>query len=152
MKTFELTPRQTGNIRLMELAQILDRTEYYCQRNFRMANCESPACALGYWAHHHRDRWAFTAEKGPHLHEFEQLWVDRLMDGEIVRDGGVVQVIAGATVKSAMKEFDISLMQYAELFGIHGCGRAQTAQEAAKYIRAFVRCRLEVEAAEVIAA
>ena len=39
----------------------------------------------------------------------------------------------------AMREFDITYDQYAKLFDGDGCGRAKTAKQAARYIRAFIK-------------
>lgn len=127
MKTPELTPRQLGNIRLMQLAQILDASSFrYTQRMYRdpegEQGCGTPACALGHWAYHNRDRWVWEGFDGP--------WLPECMG------------TFSPACTSAMQEFDLTACQFLELFGVHGCNRAQTARDAAEYIRAFVTRRL----------
>lgn len=42
---------------------------------------------------------------------------------------------------SSEEEFDITLNEDNELFGPRGCGRAQSAKQAADYIRGFIAAR-----------
>jgi hypothetical protein len=46
-----------------------------------------------------------------------------------------------ADVDEVLAEFALTPAESLELFGIRGCGNARTAQEAARYIRAFVTRR-----------
>lgn len=115
MKNPELTPQQIGDLRLLELADILDHTNYYGQ-DLYMRRCGTPSCALGHWAHAHPDRWVFTTGI-PTLNEF----------------------VGRTSSWSAMWEFCISEHEAVELFGGDGCNKAgHDAHKAANFIRAFV--------------
>jgi hypothetical protein len=123
MKNPELTPRQLADLRLMELASILDTAVNYDQGIY-IHTCGSPACALGHWAKAHPERWTFESA-APVLHSYPN-WKDGLT----------------ATQRSAMIEFDLNgWNEVDDLFGSEGCDDAISGRHAAGYIRQFVRLR-----------
>ena len=99
--------------KLLKLADILDAAHaagrQYDQRCFYYRG--APSCAWGYWADAHPGR--FRIEDSEAWDPRRALW-------------------------DAAKEFDISEDDAFELFGYWGCGRAITAEDAARYIREFV--------------
>jgi hypothetical protein len=117
-----------GNRRLSKLADILHVADEkhkkkgeqtYDQAMF-MHICGAPACALGHWAVANPRRWSLIFGGLPRL----------ILDGEY-------------PLRDAMKEFCISEDEYDELFLGAGCGNAQTAKQAAAYIRRFVKARMQ---------
>lgn len=120
MKNPELTPQQVGDLRLLELASILDHAEQYHQAVFEFA-CGSPACALGHWAHAHPERWVFELGT-PRLRAYPYR----------------------PAISCAAREFHMSENEACNLFAGRGCNWAGTdAKKAAAFIRAFVEARNE---------
>lgn len=113
-----------GLKRLLKLADILDVADaehrkrgepMYSQSTFSHL-CGSPACALGHWAATNQKRgWKLT------LGGVKYKGYSVACDSEDVRN-----------------EFGLSWKEAANLFSYSGCDSAQTAKQAAKYIRKFV--------------
>ncbi len=125
--------KRYGANRLLKLALILDTADKlhekkgeptYCQEQYRHF-CGTPACALGHWAAANPKRWTFDKLGFP--------FVARGLE---------------SGVHSAVDEFGISYSEVVELFHSNGCGKAKTAKEAARYIRAFVKRKLKAIAKE----
>lgn len=123
-----MTTRAIGNARLLRLANILDTADQahaekgeptYYQPKFAH-ECGTPACALGHWAFNNRKRWT---------------WKNT--------DSGVIcrRKNSPGTGLFESAEFDLNVYQANELFGNSGCGEAKHAQDAATYIREFVKNR-----------
>lgn len=119
--------KSLSETRLRQLAEILDTADQkaaernepkYYQGNFTHA-CGAPACALAQWATHNPDRWEFIAGI-PYL-----------------KDPPNFTAEYGAFI-----DFNITLAESLELFSHRGCGNAQSAQEAAAYIRRFCNRKL----------
>ena len=115
---------QQGEQRLLQLADLLERADVehrdrgektYKQESYAH-DCGTPACALGHWVWAERDRL-------PDLYDY--MFRDAFMNG-------------AAPFEAAADEFHISLNEVRELFGSDGCNYAETAREAAAYIRGFV--------------
>lgn len=110
-----------GARRLLRLATILYRADALHEKRSEPAynqatyvhGCGTPACALGHWAKANRDRWFFDNFQ-PFLKKQPDVGGD------------------------AAKEFSIDEEESEDLFGVDGCDGAQTAKQAAKYIRSFV--------------
>lgn len=113
----------TNFTNLEALATVLDTASSYNQRWFTHS-CGTPACALGHWA------------------------ASRKSKGLKLRDGMVLypQRFNGSIQYAADIDFDISLKEANELFELDGCGNAQTAAEAAAYIRKFIARKRAEEA------
>ncbi len=125
--------KRYGANRLLKLALILDTADAlhkkkgaptYDQRVY-VWNCGTPACALGHWVAANPKRFRFQF-------------------GSPVRNGR--EEYAG--LGTAPVEFGISDYEAMELFDLCGCDNAQTAKEAARYIRAFVKRKLKEIAKE----
>lgn len=115
MKNPELTPQQVGDLRLLELASILDRAKRYHQGVFQF-RCGSPACALGHWAIAHPERWIFDNDV-PRLRAYPYR----------------------SAIYAASDDFAITLDQAVSIFSGDGCGEAgRNSKRAAAFIRAFV--------------
>jgi len=103
--------------KLLKLADILDAAHaagrHYDQTCFYHRG--APSCAWGYWADAHPGRF-------------------RIVGGAPLLKHGST----GVSLRDAEKEFGISEDEAYELFGCCGCGRAITAEDAARYIRDFV--------------
>lgn len=123
--------RAEGMRRLLELADILDaapekrpdgRRRY--NQEYYIHPCGTPACALGHWAASRPERWRFV-HAFPFLRE---------------SDHGEVPVVDwyDCSQQDAELDFAITPREAHELFDGDGCCEAQTAHEAAAYIRAFV--------------
>lgn len=129
-----MTTLKTGLRRLLKLADILDvadalhrkrKEPTYNQERFAHPSCGTPACALGHYATHSR-RWKLKrVEVGPND---VALW-------PLLKQG------SGDSFTDANEEFalDVYANESQELFGAMGCGEAQTAKQAARYIRRFVK-------------
>ncbi len=125
--------KRYGANRLLKLALILDTADAlhkkkgestYDQGIYRHP-CGTPACALGHWAAANPKRWRFDNYGLPFVaRDFE------------------------SGTYSAVDEFGISYDEADDLFGYAGCGEAQTAKEAARYIRTFVKRKLKAIAKE----
>lgn len=124
-----MTTRAEGNAKLLRLAAILDTADAlhaergepgYCQVLYQHG-CGTPACAQGHWAAANPDRWEFIDG------------MTYLRNSHLTSKG------------AAMREFalDDEFGEWGELFAEDGCDNAQTAAEAAAYIRAFVARRGE---------
>lgn len=112
--------RIAGNIKLWELAAILDTVPCYDQNYY--GRCGSPSCALGWWAHIHPDTWEWKFGTVPGRKEYLAF----------VTNG----------MESAMLEFALSLAEAKMLFAVGGCNSAgPDARAAARYIRNFVEER-----------
>jgi hypothetical protein len=136
-----MTSIAVGNRRLLRLAKILDTADAlhrkrkeptYCQLDIEHWEpvdkrdpygplCGTPACALGHYGAN-ADRgakargWGWSKTKGLITASFEPF-------------------------DDARAEFAVTEAEADELFEVDGCGKAQTAKQAAKYIRAFVKRR-----------
>jgi len=107
-----------GARRLRKLAKILDtadalhkkRGEPRYNQQIYQYDCGTPACAWGHYV---------------------------LSDAKIVKRLGMRDsVYAGFHTE---QEFGIHVSEADELFGLAGCGHAETAKQAAAYIRSFVK-------------
>lgn len=127
-----MTTLTVGNRRLLKLADILSKadathkkkSEPNYDQQFYAHECGTPACALGHWATANR-RWVWLGLKYDLF--------PRLRNNS-----------HGSTTEDAMEEFHLTEDEADELFEVDGCGNAQTAKEAARYIRAFVKRRQRV--------
>lgn len=115
-----------GNERLLKLADILDvadaehrkaKEPTYSQRRI-VHDCGTPACAAGHWAYANKDRWEIRN------------YCTYLRASPLLGPNVALGV-----------EFSLDRAEVHELFGSCGCGDAETAQQAARYIRAFVARR-----------
>lgn len=122
--------------RLLQLADILDQADeihdqkhepLYLQSFYRHS-CGTPACALGHWAAAHPERWAFVND------------VPWLIDVQPYQNSFHKIELRGHN--AAAIEFGLKPWQSRLLFGEFGCGNARSSQEAAAYIREFVRRQL----------
>lgn len=91
--------------------------------------CGTPGCALGHWAVAHPDRWVVNPSQ------------ERVVSRNI---SGI------SPFSSAVIEFGITFHEAEELFGGGGCDHAETAKEAAAYVRVFIadkkdRSNIDVE-------
>lgn len=117
-----MTTSTINTERLLALADILDKADElhtargeptYLQGCYTHP-CGTPACALGHWAVANPDRWSFACGT-PYL---------------ILSASGVS--------RCAQSEFGLSWHESEEIFGSEGCDFAETAKQAADYIRDFV--------------
>lgn len=119
--------------RLLRLATLLDarhataKQPEYSQSCFTY-QCGAPACALGHWAIENKERWKLKL-RGP-FRSYPDLYYKQ--------GNKLIHPMLGAEL-----EFDLSENDVDELFGCTGCGNAQSAAEAAAYIRDFVRRQKE---------
>jgi hypothetical protein len=109
---------------LLKLAEILDEADDlhreadepgYCQERY-MHLCGTPACALGHWAAAYPNRWVWVYGR-LYYFDSERYWHPR--------DGSKL-------------EFGLDTVGFDELFEADGCDDAETAAEAAEYIRGYV--------------
>ena len=104
--------------KLLKLADILDAAHaagrHYDQTRFYYRG--APSCAWGYWADAHPERFRIAEDIVP-----------------LLKHGST-----GLFLSDAAQDFGISEADACELFGCWGCGRAITAEDAARYIRDFV--------------
>jgi hypothetical protein len=120
-RTYTPEEIRAGNANLLKLAEILETADAEHQakgeppydQSTYAHHCGTPACAVGHWRAF-RGRIVVPAQ-APH-HQSAQ--VDR-------------------------DDFALVDMEYYGLFGDFGCGDAQTAKEAAAFIRTFVDNREE---------
>lgn len=129
-----MTSIKLGLRRLERLAKILDmadalhktRKEPTYNQRATVHGCGTPACAIGHYAAHTPRRWVFDRD------ERQVRWRETDSDDFL---------------EAAVLEFGISFGDAVELFGCAGCGDAQTAKQAARYIRSFIaRTRKDIEA------
>jgi hypothetical protein len=122
-----------GLLRLLDLAQLLVIADAkhralgepeYNQRVFAHP-CGTPACALGHWADANPERWM----KVPGNNWWRRIDLFQRNDG----------YFDGANWEFALNESECN-----ELFSMGGCEGAQTAKEAADYIRGFVARRASI--------
>lgn len=127
-----------NKVNLLRLADILDAAHAehikhtpgmgYDQRNF-LHTCGAPACALGHWAAANPETWGVQ----------ELIENDVIYHRRLTRVGAMSHLVGrqffGAWHDFGLKEYEGAAE---ELFGSRGCGGAQTAADAARYIRAFV--------------
>ena len=117
-----------GNRRLLQLAKILDKAEQYNQTYYYDTRehetpgegkhtCNTPACALGWWAATHPKTWTMQYGK--------VYW----------------RLYPGNAYVAAELEFCLSHNEIESIFGGSGCRNAQSGPDAAAYIREFVRNR-----------
>lgn len=108
-----------GNRRLLELADIVERSTAYDQRVYMHPGCGTPACALGHWAMAHPERWAVSSCLIPIRRDSEDgYW--------------------GTIPEFALNGLEDDMA----LFGTAGCGNARNNNHAAAaFIRAFVARR-----------
>lgn len=134
--------KRYGSRRLLKLAAVLSVADRRHEKKGEPGysqhaaghRCGTPACALGHWTDHAKGRVLLTR---------------RVCDGGRVYGGDLVYT--GFTTPSgeiheariAGTEFGLSFDEGNELFGGYGCGRAQTAKDAAAYIRRFVKNKLK---------
>lgn len=124
---------EVGNRNLMKLAAILDKADAEHRKKGEPTykqeavahGCGTPACAIGHWmANVESQRYEFfkLRENGG-LYRFRsnRAFVDIIGLGE--------------------RTFHLTEEQSDDLFGSEGCDEAQTAKQAADYIRKFVRGR-----------
>lgn len=92
--------------------------------------CGTPACAIGHYAYRTPARWGWST------------WGDLMLAPDAASLPLVFDISRNTEVHGAwrqvMHEFCISIEEVRELFETRGCGNAQTAKEAALYIRGFV--------------
>jgi hypothetical protein len=131
-----MTTQAIGDRRLLRLADVLDKADAehkrrgepgYCQSRYRNtklpdeelspAACGTPACAWGHYIEIPSVRKRFRAL------------------GRTYPYSGIYFSV------SDLAEFAIDRYEDEDIFGPSGCGGAQTAKQAAKYIRAFVKAR-----------
>jgi hypothetical protein len=135
-----LRPIKETDLNLLHLVSILETSKFrYDQSRFFhnvhfSPKCGSPSCALGHWwaAHggmHGGIRWS----------EFFGFSIENRVDGPFV-DSDLMPALKA--------DFGITAEEACELFGGNGCGNADSAGQAADYIRQFVERRIaEREAA-----
>jgi hypothetical protein len=110
---------------------VRDQVCAYRQQVFAHA-CGTPACALGHYAYNTPTRWGWSENGLRGALDFAfLLQVPVSVDGQ--------QHFLTGTWKQTMHEFAITFAECLELFDTRGCGDAQNAKEAAKYIRNFVK-------------
>ena len=122
-----MTTIAVGNRRLLRLAAILDKADALHKKRGEptydqdriVHPCGTPACAWGHWAHDQRVNAKRKMEK----------WYDDNL--------AAVREFALALARDE----DGEVIEAEELFGGFGCDNAETAKQAAKYIRAFVKRR-----------
>lgn len=124
-----LPPQEAGNIRLLQLAALLETVEDYDQETYYFGpswdnlmnhRCGAPACALGHWAVANGHRGWFNDRGMPARH---------LAHGSTDED-------------PEYEEFQLTDSERNELFMFNGCGEAgNDAKAAACYIREFVEMR-----------
>jgi hypothetical protein len=116
-----------GESRLLQLAALLDAADArhralgerpYKQETYSHRDCGTPACALGHWVWDQRERL-------PDLYNY--MFKPYSGDHDLV-----------SPFYEAGQEFGITQHEVIELFGSDGCNDAQTARQAAAYIRGFV--------------
>jgi hypothetical protein len=123
-----MTTIAQGNRRLLQLAKILERadadhlaagTAGYDRRIYQNDD-GSPASALGHWVLNpdQEDRWFGQDNGWPVLEGFFD------------------------PAASARHEFSLDEYEHLSLFGWEECGKANTAKQAADFIRAFVKKRV----------
>lgn len=126
--TYTKRQQLVGLNRLLKLATILDtadaehrkKSEPLYNQTIYVHPCGTPACALGMWAFANPGRWVLVGGHSPRLKE-----------------------MLLTPIVSAETEFRISILDAELLFEIDGCNKASTAKQAAKYIRVFVKRKME---------
>jgi len=125
--------------RLLNVAKACEETPYSEMFDMnRYAHCRgTPACALGNYAARVdlQSNFRFTESYG----EF------KLVDNVSTFDGLFVMV----SNTSICAHFGITNDEEMCLFEVRGCGDAQTPQEAADYIRKFVKAKLQARDAQL---
>jgi hypothetical protein len=122
-----------GELKLLELAGILDHATNYDQRIAFHPNGD-PACAIGHWAFHHKDRWFCVLTKDHNSVALK----------EVIPEGPSVEALSvddlgSYSLYSILWEFEIRCLDGKILFGESGCGDAgNDPKKAAAFIREFV--------------
>ena len=127
---------------IIDAPKINDYVEQYNQ-SLLANDCGTPACALGHYGFNTPKRWgySYSLEEDPNC-PGTFLAYGVLRPAEYFRktlEDPVTGKFLTLVFSQAAHEFGLTAAETLELFDADGCGNAQTAKDAAKYIRQFVK-------------